>query len=628
MSINKILSVLMLVDFKYACRVWCALIVSLFLPVAICSAKSVTLGVQTRGGGGIAVGDKFQITVSITEGIEGEPPMQPSFKGAKMLYPEPVGPIMVTRRQTINGHTTSFKGVEWTYTLKAETKGKYTFGPITVGGVKSNTLQYTIGDVASDPYGGYMGTPQPQSEDDDVSNGPKFIGKGTENLFLVARVSKSTAYEQEALEYTVTLYTTYPGIRFLGATESPKFDGFTLEEAKDRINGLHTEVYKGKAYSAAVIARYVIFPQLSGNLKIVGNKYTITVESRTNYYDPFFGHMSVGHPKQLSVQPNDLSVNVRSLPEPRPAGFSGGVGHFSLRSQLPSKKLTTNQAASVIYIIEGSGNIKYITMPDLNAIYPSELEVYTPDATVNASVSGPTVRGSARFDYSVMPLESGNYCIPSVNLVYFDPDRGAYLTTTAHGGQITVEKGKTSAKSQKRENVTFDPQLMPVDNKLAKTHEMFTGSYEYWLCYILPLILFCGVLYFRRRHIKAYSDIAMWRSRKAGTFATRRLQTARKALDAGNRTEFYDEILAALWGFAADRMRMSGSELNRDNILGNLHKAGINDADAEAFIKLIDECEYAKYAPGAASSSMKEDYERAKDIINLLNKRVKQDSNG
>jgi len=39
---------------------------------------------------------------------------------------------------------------------------------------------------------------------------------------MVASISKTTAYEQEALVYTVKLYSSYAGIRFLGATAAPK----------------------------------------------------------------------------------------------------------------------------------------------------------------------------------------------------------------------------------------------------------------------------------------------------------------------------------------------------------------------------------------------------------------------
>ena len=74
--------------------------------------------------------------------------------------------------------------------------------------------------------------------------------------------------------YTVKLYTTYEAIKFIGATAAPKFEGFVVEESKDISQSLTYETVGGKTYATAVIARYIIFPQMDGKLKVKGNTYT------------------------------------------------------------------------------------------------------------------------------------------------------------------------------------------------------------------------------------------------------------------------------------------------------------------------------------------------------------------
>ena len=78
--------------------------------------------------------------------------------------------------------------------------------------------------------------------------------------------------------------------------------------------------------------------------------------------------MSYSTPLQLNVTPNDLVVNVKSLPSPKPADFSGGVGKFSISSQLRNSEFKTNQAASIVYKVQGTGNVKYVQLPDLSAL--------------------------------------------------------------------------------------------------------------------------------------------------------------------------------------------------------------------------------------------------------------------
>ncbi len=389
---------------------------------------SVHLSVQNgRGRGVIGVGDIFYISYQVSN-TETAPQKPASVPGAKVLYFDRTG--QSSSFTSVNGKTTQSYTFTYTLTLRAQTEGSYTFGPVDVGGVKSNTVSYAIGKAAQPERNVPGQNAAPSGQDrHNSADGPKFIGKGDGNLFLKADVSKSSAYEQEALVYTVKLYTTYDAIKFIGATSAPKFEGFVVEESKDVSSSLNYETYGGKTYATAIIARYIIFPQMQGQLKVIGNTYTVSVDEREYYHDPFWGNMSVAKPLELNVTPNDLSINVKPLPTPQPANFSGGVGRFSITSTLPSQKFMSNQAASVVYTVTGTGNLKYVKLPDLNALYPAQLEVYSPTPEVNATVGSANVSGTARFDYSFMPLEAGTFTIPDVDLVYFDPQTGKYETS-------------------------------------------------------------------------------------------------------------------------------------------------------------------------------------------------------
>lgn len=550
-------------------------------------------------------GDKFQIQLKVDRSIHASPSGLPTvFPGAKMLYPwQAMG---ISRSKVwVNG-----KMVEndddnvYTVTLRAQTKGEYTFGPVTVGGHKSNTLKYRIYDpetVRPVTRPGYGQIPTvPGNIRPSAGGGPTYIGTGDNQLFLVANVSKTTAYQQEALLYTVTLYSSYSNIHFLGATEAPKFDGFVLEDSRQSAANLHIATYKGKRYLSAEIARYIIFPQMEGQLKIIGNKYTITAESRSYYSDPDFPMLSYGQPVQLSVKPNDLMVNVKPLPQPQPAGFSGGVGHFSITASPVRTDLFTNQASGIVYTVSGNGNIKYVSAPDVESVFPPQLELTSPTSKVTAEASGGTVSGSVQFDYSVMPLETGVYAIPGVEFVYFNPQTGKYETAVSRGYTLRVEQGKSSDRSQTRQKARFNDSLMEVSaDSLRKNHAGWLGAWNYWLWYVVPTLLLGCVVIVVYRYRKSHSDIAALHSRRANKIAARRLKAARKAMDRNLTEQFFTEILSGLWGYAADKLRMPGSELNRDNVKGRLEEHHVPASTADEFIRLIDEAEYARYAVGA-----------------------------
>ena len=578
-------------------------------------AQSVTLSVSpARGKREIAVGELFYISMVVKD-VNGNPEKPSEVPGAKVLYFDRTS--QSSSFSSINGKTTQSVSYTWTVTLKAQEEGKFTFGPVTVGGVKSNVVNYAIGAPMPDqnpPVSGNQQGHRPPADQDK----PEYIGKGDGNLFMRAEVSQSTAYVNQAILYTVKLYSTYDAIKFIGATASPKFDGFVVEESKDISTSLEYETYNGKTYATAIIARYIIFPQHDGSLSVKGNTYTVSVDQREYYRDPFYGHLSVSKPLQLNVTPNELTVNVKALPKPIPADFSGGVGHFTITSSLPAQTFVTNQVASIDYTIQGSGNVKYVTLPDLQKLYPPELEVYTPTSDIKVNVGRYEVTGSVKYDYSFMPLEWGNFRLPDVKLVYFNPKTEKYETSVARGYEIAVERGVGSEKSQIKSVGSFHSELMPVKNDLKFKHRPFVYGFFYWLFYIIPIggIILAYILY--RSYLSANSDLLAVRSRKANRMARRRLKKAYAYMASGDRNNFYDEIINSLWGYLGDKLRIPTSELSRDNISGKLAMRDISDADIKTLMTLLDDVEFERYAPSAAASEMNEVYERTIGTMNLL----------
>ncbi len=607
-----------------------ALVASLSISASSAMAQKVQIRVDMpRGQRSIGVGDEFHIVYTVSD-ISAAPEQPKNVPGAKLLYFDRTG--QSSRFQSVNGHTSQSVSYTYTATLRAQKEGSYTFGPVTVGGVKSNQVQFSIGKAASPaPSQSSQGASGAPAQSGQGQNAPKFIGKGDGHLFLKASVSKSSAYEQEALVYTVKLYTTYSAIKFIGATAAPKFDGFVVEESKTRDTQFNYETVNGKTYASAVIARYIIFPQMAGSLKVSGNTYTVSVDQREYFDDPFWGSMSYSTPLQLNVTPNDLVVNVRALPSPRPADFSGGVGSFKLSVSMPSTELKSNQAASVVYTVTGVGNLKYIHLPDLNTLYPKELEVYSPTTDVNAQVGISNVTGQVRFDYSFMPLETGDYKVPEVALVYFDPSTGKYERSVARGFNVKVDKGSASDKSQTRSRLVFSPDLKSYTGNLSSRFTPWVFGWVYWLFFLIPSLALGVAVFTRRKYLASHADMAAFRSKRAGKVARKRLKAAAACLRRGDSANFYDEMLKALWGYIGDRLKMPVSELTRENVRAEFSARGAEGKVYDTLISLLDECEFAKYAPGAdASENMRNIYDSAfktiDDVENSISEKSPKDT--
>lgn len=603
---------------KRILRLLTLIIFSAILSANVMAAPKVELRLESSSrSGAIETGQKFYIKI-IVSNLNESPAAPANVPGAKVQY---FGHQSSSSSfSSVNGVTSQSIVNIYAITCKAEKTGKFSFGPVTLGGVKSNVLNYQIVDAGSSPdYSpspGSSGSSSAAAGNDPNANGPTFIGKGNERLFLRASLNKTTAYEQEALVYTVKLYTTYGSIKFIGATDAPKFEGFVIEESNQISNQLSYETYQGQTYATAIIARYIIFPQMTGDLKIIGNKYTVSTDAEEYYHDPFFSQLTVRRPIQLNVSPNDLTVKVRALPSPKPANFSGGVGKFTISSNLKSEKAVANQAGSITYSVTGEGNLKYINLPDLNALYPDEIEVFTPTTNVKTVVGGSNVSGTVKFDYSFMPLEQGRFNLPAVELVYFNPTTEKYETSTSRAYTLDVARGAESSKSQAA--LSYNSKLMPVTLPAPADQRPMISGFLYWLWYIMPVMALLGAYIGNRHYLALQSDIAGLRSRRAGKMARRRLKAAMNRLKEGKEELFYDEMLKALWGYLADKLKLPTSELNRENVGKILGEHSITDETVTSLLNLIDECEFAKYSPSASHRSMQDVYDDGAEILNRL----------
>lgn len=557
----------------------------------------------------IEVGETFHITIEATDckGSISNPELPP---GVKKVYHTTK---QMETTSVVNGRAEHSVTTSLILTCKGETPGTYKYGPVIINGTKSNVLSYQV--VAARPgsnnnqNGTTSTTPNSPASQYDPNSGPLFVGKGNEEMFLRANVNKTSAYEQEAIEYTVKLYTSYDDIKFLGAAAAPKFDGFVVEESKDISTSFSLETMNGKSYKTAIIARYIIFPQKSGKLKVQGNTYTVSTDAKQYYHDPYFQTMTVRYPIQLNVTPNDIIIDAKALPQPVPDNFIGGVGKFSITSALVSNKLTTNAASSITYKIEGTGNVKYLKMPDLGKFFPKSIEVYTPDVSVDVKVGSSNVSGYSKFDFSIVPQEAGDFVIPALELTYFDPSDGQYKKLTTQSYNISVTRGTASAKSQQAS--TFNNNLLPDGKPEHDLGRPYVNSWLYWLWFVIPSLIFTVSLVFYRKYLKDHEDLILLRSKNANKMALKRLSKAYQCIKNHQEEQFYDEMLSALWGYIGDKLKMPTSELNRSNVGEEFEAHGVKETTFKPILNLIDECEYAKYTPVSRNSNMHQIYEGA-----------------
>ena len=103
----------------------------------------------------------------------------------------------------------------------------------------------------------------------------------------------------------------------------------------------------------------------------------------------------------------------------------------------------------------------------------------------------------------------------------------------------------------------------------------------------------------------------------------KRMKTAGKLLAENKKEAFYDEILKAMWGYISDKLSIPVSKLSKDNISEKLRKHGVDEDLIKEFLGVLDECEFARFAPGDENEKMDKVYTSSLSVISKMENIIK-----
>lgn len=93
-------------------------------------------------------------------------------------------------------------------------------------------------------------------------------------------------------------------------------------------------------------------------------------------------------------------------------------------------------------------------------------------------------------------------------------------------------------------------------------------------------------------------------------------------LDGGNDA-FFEELMSALGGYLGDKLNISKADYSRGKAQEALTSAGVNTEAVSAFLSIMDECEFARYAPAQSQANRQELFEQTQQLISTLEQSLK-----
>lgn len=553
----------------------------------------------------------------------------PSIKGFDVL----MGPSRSQQSsiQIINGKRTSNSSTAFTYILLAGNPGTYTIpaASVEVNGEKVFSNAISIKVLPQDQTSGNSGNNGGGSASSSRSQaaGSRI---SSNDLFITATASKTTVHEQEAILLTYKVYTVVNLRQLYG--KMPDLKGFHTQEVELPQQKTFTlEHYKGRNYNTTVWSQYVLFPQQTGKLEIPSITFDGVVAQQTISDDPFDAFFNGGGYVEVKkkITTPKVVINVQPLPA-KLAGFSGAVGEFKLASSINATDVKTNDAVTIKLTLSGTGNMKLIGTPEVK--FPQDFEIYDPKVTDDYKLTNSGLTGTKTFEYLAIPRHAGNFTIPAIEFTYFDLKSNSYKTLKTEAYNLKVAKGQGNADQvisdfTNKESVKMlgkDIRFIKLgDSSLRPKGDFFFGTVGYYLCYLIPLLLFVVFAVIYRQKALENANVAKVKTKKANKVATRRMKLAGKLLAENKKNEFYDEVLKALWGYISDKLSIPVSQLSKDNIEAELTNYGVQEALIAEFIGVLNECEYARYAPGNENEAMDKVYSASVEVISKMENSIK-----
>ena len=566
----------------------------------------------------VGVDEQVSLTITVVGG-GAERPQIPKINGLKLVG----GPSVSNQFQWINGQSSSSQS--FTYILLPEAEGTVKVPPIAVraSGKTLHTGEITLKVVKEAT--GQSQAPRRRSPfsvfDDmglDEDSPLRDRTPRRAEVLTIAEVDKRSAFVGEQVTLTYKILTQLP-ITQVEVKEIPSLNGFWVEEIEVPKNPTAANrVLNGKQYAEYVIKKQALFPTKEGGLQIPAATFGLVVRTSSG------GFFSLGTQESVFRKTEVMIVKVVPLPDiGKFVSFNGAVGNFKLGSVIDKSAAETGDALNLKVTLSGTGNLKTITefpLPDLPGF-----KIYSSKSNDQVTVRNDVLQGSKSWEYVIIPQAPGKERIPDLKFFYFSPTAKQYREASAPGLEVAVLKGKGGVASEVMQT-TLQQGIVKRGSdinyiKLAsgplkdRSRRLYQSAWV-WVGLLVPLLFNAGMLLYTSHQARVRQDVTSFRSRRAGRVAEKRLAEAQKCLKNQQYGQFHSILESSIGGYLSDKFNLTQIDITTQQIKRFMEERNLNSHLAEEVAALLEECNFARYAPVQPDrSNLEALYARAKSAI-------------
>lgn len=545
-------------------------------------------------------GRRVQLTYSIEGGrIENfvTPQFPPSFRVG--------GPRMGEHTQIMNGRVS--KSIQYTFNIIPDKSGTYTIPPaqVTVAGgiiITSKSVKIIV----------YEKGEKERMYQAELAN----------SIFLRATATKLNPYQGEQIRLVYKLYFK-KNLRDLSIKSKPNLGSFWVETISDESQlKQSTETLNGQTFQTAVIWDKIVFPQESGKIVLDPMIMEMQVGKLVRGRDMWGWPSQQMQYSSFRANSGQLVLDVKSLPEPKPVGFSGIVGKVDFSVEVSDTQAEVGEAVTYRVKLSGTGNVKLFSFEKPQI--PVDIEVHDPITQEKYSTRSGKFGGNRSYEFLLIPGANGVYKMPKVNFAYFDTEVGDYKQFVYNNMYIKVGDGGPAMASSdvglpnnpnKNDVTVFGEDIRFIHEgrtDLAIKGALFFGSAKHVALTASPFALLFLVFFFKRRRNHQATDLISYHKKKAASEARNRLKMATKHLANNDPDAVYTELMAALSKYVVQKFAISPAELSKARAVAEIEKQQIGTDIQSKFADVWQQLEMAKYAPSqiATPSNLLQDVQK------------------
>lgn len=362
--------------------------------------------------------------------------------------------------------------------------------------------------------------------------------------------------------------------------------------------------------------REAVFPQQPGELLIPARSLSAEVRGvpqrrawgdfMDNFFDDIFEDYEY---QQRRVIAEGVKLAVQPLP-PAPAGAGPyiPVGKLRFKVEIDRDLVKEGENITVKAELEGDANLRplelhYVPGPE------SEFRVYADQPELETRVDGQRVIFTKRFSFAVVAQRSGEFTLPALRVLTFDPEAGRYqwlegtarkvrVLADAAAQQLRVaaaEEARSPAPRAHRELEQLGEDLLPqhVGTDLFAASRPVPGALR-WLVLLAAPFLACGVgaVAGYRRRLQFNPELVAQRNA---------YRKAAEALQA--TTPDAVELARVLRTYLGERLRCRGGSLTPIEARELVTRHTGNPALGEETEQLLGRLERLTYGGSAAAQA-------------------------